>query len=170
MWARPQCDIAEPRNIDQLMDLIRQINTREHLYLERLIELEDLEVEFWIREAESSRGARPSDGPASSVFDIASRNDCQLYRVLFEGYIAFAVFNESYENLPKEKTFSSRLFQVLSKSTFLDYVVANADINYARVFSEAEPRHYRVNCLNHVIDVATCFEPSIEVVQRNGFA
>jgi hypothetical protein len=145
------------------MDLIRQINTSQHLYLDKLVELNDLEVEFWIREA-GSLGQGGEEVSTTSYSPIVSGPDSRLYRILFEGYIAYSVFNESFEKLPRAKALYSRLFQVIPTSDFLDYVAANADISYAEAISDQKPRHFRLNCLNHVIDIATCFEPSIEVV------
>lgn len=146
------------------MDLIRQINTCQHLYLDKLVELNDLEVEFWIREA-SSVGQGGQEGSTTSYSPVVSDPESRLFRILFEGYIAFAVFNASFEKLPLANTLYSRLFQLIPSSDFLDYVTANADISYAEAISDQKPRHFRLNCLNHIIDMATCFEPSIEVVE-----
>lgn len=153
-----------------MMDSIRQINRLQYLYLDRMVELNDLEVEFWIREAGYSKSLGNSEAAVSSYSNIQSTEDSKIYKVLFEGYIAFAVFNESYEKLPIEKTFSSRLFQTISDSQFLDYITANGDVGYAESVSAMKPRHFRLNCLNHIIDVATCFDPSIEIVSgKNEF-
>lgn len=146
------------------MDLIRQINTCQHLYLDKLIEINDLEVEFWIHEA-GPLGKGNIAAVSSSYEQIVSSPQSRLFRILFEGYIAYAVFNESFEKLPTFETLYSRLFQVISASPFLDYVIANSNIGYAEAIAEEKPRHYRLNCLNHVIDIATCFEPSIEVIE-----
>jgi hypothetical protein len=151
--------------------LFREINTYEHLYLDRIIETDDLEIEFWI----VGTGSRFEDGiyisESKSYFADAAHSDLRclnpstdrIYRVKFEAYIAVSVFNESFDKLPRLTTLYSRLFQKVMNSAYLDYVSSNADIRYAESIASEKLRHYRLNCLNHAIDVATCFDPVIEI-------
>ncbi len=144
------------------MDFIDQINTHKYLYLDKLVERNDLELEVWINEARVSQSERDILQNASAYGAIVTDEFCKRYKILFDNYIAFSVVNESFENPSDDQEFIGNLFRTYSKSGFLDYVLTSVTVGHAEEVFDSEIQHFEVNCLNHIINIATCKLPLIE--------
>ncbi len=152
-----------------VMNLIEQINNHKYLYLDKLVELNDLELEVWISEARVDYDSKENlqdileFAPSTEMNSIISDDKCKSYKILFKNYIAFSVRNETFTNWDDEEKFDGDLFRRYSKSKFLDYVESSTSTEYAKFFMAAE-RHFHIGicCLNHIIDVACLEEPIIE--------
>lgn len=144
------------------MNLVDQINTHKYLYLDKLIELNDLELELWISEARIAQDGKELSENATYYGSIETDEFCKRYKITFKSYIAYSVINESFVNDVEDEKFVGSLFRKYSKSSFLDYVSTSATIGYAEDIFESKNQHFEIICLNHIIDVASCKEPLIE--------
>ncbi|HVK53935.1 MAG TPA: hypothetical protein VM532_02795 [Burkholderiales bacterium] len=86
---------------------------------------------------------------------------CKVFTITWATYIGYSVENESYA-LPEPPTSVSvgRLFIEYTKSVYLEYLAK-------RSFASAEYpgpfKHWAVHCLDHIINVASTEQPTIEV-------
>lgn len=130
-------------------ELFEQINKHSDLNLDKIIERNnELTLEAYISEA------RPlSDGESESIL--------RRYKITFSDYVAYSVRNESFTVWDDYEMFQGKLFRQYSKSRFLDYL-ANSTHGWILENTVGNPTHFGAVCLNHLLDVAICGEPSIE--------
>jgi hypothetical protein len=144
------------------LELIKQIDAHRCLFLTDLREPADGSLRLVIEEGKAGGPGVDldlGDGvvlPGSRPIEIDE--SCAAYEVLFEGYIAYAVRDESFTIADDEEVFDGTLFCIYSQSKFLDFVAAStfADDQYPGSFT-----HYGLNCLNHIVDVASPSSPRI---------
>ena len=148
------------------MDLIEQINSHKYLYLDKLTEINDLNLKLWINEARVRQDGVDAQQNATAYGAIVTDEFCERYIILFDDYIAVSILNESFENPSDDQVFIGNLFRTYSKSTFLDYLLASAAVGHAEEVFDSEIRHYEVNCLNHIINIGTCKLPLIQEVEN----
>ena len=83
------------------------------------------------------------------------------YKIVFDGYISYAVLNESYSIYDEEEVYTGTSFRIYTKSKYLDYIRATS------IVSEDYPdsyKHYCLSCLNHVVEIVSQNEPVIEKI------
>lgn len=88
---------------------------------------------------------------------------CEVFEIVWDQYIAYAVDNESYAlPEPKESIGAGRLFIQYTKSAYLDYLskVSFASEDYPGPF-----KHWKLLCLDHVVNVVSTNEPTIKVMR-----
>ena len=148
-----------------LMNLIEQINQHRYLYLTEIGEpiVNTLRVEIEEATVGSDAEADIPGMEGTNYGPITSDETCNLYEVLFESYVAYAVLNECYASGDKSEKFTGTHFRVYSKSNFLDYIQA------ATLASEDYPgkfTHYEIACLDHVVEIVSVDEPKIRILRR----
>jgi len=147
------------------MNLIEQINQHRYIYLTEIGEPSVNTLRIEIEEATVDGGAgavNPGTDGANYGRPIISDETCNLYEVMFESYVAYAVLNECYASGDESEEFTGRHFRVYSKSNFLDYIRA------ATLASEDYPgkfTHYEINCLDHVVEIISVDEPKIRILR-----
>jgi transposase-like protein len=148
------------------MNLIEQIEHHKYLYLTEIGEPDINVLRIVIEEAKASGETRDVKVDSTKISDcrpIISDETCQKYEIVFGSYVAYCVRNESYTVMDESEKFTGRLFNIYSKSHFLDYVRA------ATIASEEYPGkfvHYGINCLDHIVDVVSVDEPEIRMLRR----
>ena len=138
------------------MNLTEQINSHQYLYLDKLVETNDLELEIWIDEARIEGGETDIPETASSYGAIVANENCKKYKIKIEGYINYSVTNESFAQENENEIFVGSLFRTYTKSKYLDYVSEALNAGYAEDVYEKKYIHCEIVCLNHVIDIM-CF-------------
>lgn len=153
------------------MSLVKQINNHKYLYLDKLVEINDLELEVYIDEARADYETKENFqdilafAPPSEINPIITDDKCKKYKLVFKNYIAFSVRNETFTNWDAEENFDGNLLRRYTKSKFLDYVENSTSTDYAVNLMNAESFfHIGICCLNQIIDVACLEEPLIEEV------
>lgn len=153
------------------MNLIEQINSHKYLYLDKLFEIHDLELEIFIREARIDYETKENlqdileYSKPTEMNPIISDDQCKRYKIVFKNYITYSVLNESFSFWDDSEKFEGDLFRVYTKSKFLDYVEKSASIDYAKMLMDAENHfHIGICCLNQIIDVACLEKPIIEEI------
>jgi hypothetical protein len=146
------------------MNLIEQINFHKYLYLDKLVEINDLELEVYFNEARvESKKENDSKSTNSTKFgSIISDVECRRYRVIFKNYITYSVINESFSFWDKEDIYDGKFFRKYTKSKFISYVKSVASPGYLEIMNAEKFHHIGICCLNQIIDVACLEGPIIE--------
>ncbi|UCE46951.1 MAG: hypothetical protein JSW47_15230 [Phycisphaerales bacterium] len=150
------------------MNIVDQINSHEYLYLVDISEPEPLTLQIVVAEAEAigpPHDIEIDDGEVlKEACEIQSTQDCHLYRLLFDSYIVYTVLNESYDYADQSAQYSGKWLRTYTKSWYLDYT----DKHTLACDEHPGPyKHYGIICLDHIIDVTSCSEPSIEMIEDN---
>lgn len=81
------------------------------------------------------------------------------YTITFDYYIGVSIIDESHA-FPEDdhEMFSGRLCRVYEVSNYLKYM---KKVSFTHEGNHSDCKHYRFNCLNHVIDVVAFNEPKV---------
>jgi hypothetical protein len=137
------------------------IDSCKYLYLREINEPRDNWLRLAVEEATAGTELMhvlPGTNIEMPGQAIESNENCGLFNLVWQGYIAYSVRNESYTTVDPDERFSGRLFCLYSKSHFLDYV------SHSTIASEDHPgpfQHVGIVCLNHVVDVVSDRAPEI---------
>ena len=144
-----------------------EIDSCKFLHLRYLGEPEDNALRIVIEEAKAD--GLPQDfeiAPGQVIGDtraIESDETCRTFELFWSSYVAYPVRNESFCALDDSEVLEGRLFCLILKSHFLDYV---SRATFARDDHPGPLHHWGINCLNHTIDVISTGEPAISCPAR----
>jgi hypothetical protein len=147
------------------------LNSVKYLYLRELSEPRDNSLRIVVEEAVPGRGA--SSGPiqpslpelAEIMKDgrlIESTAGCRMFELSWRRYVAYLVTEECVGSCGnyEDETFTGKLFRVYTDSHFLKHLAQDTG-------GHVEPiQHYKLTCLNHLIDVAAYGPPEIRLIDR----
>jgi len=150
---------------------INQLNSAKYLFLRELSEPHDNSLKLVVEEAVVNHSAIvKSELPElqalfSDVSPIESVEGCKMFELYWKHYVAYLVTEElvgsNAEAGYDDECFTGKLLRSYSKSHFLAHVARDTG-------GHIEPlQHYKLVCLNHLIDVATYAPPEIKVVGLN---
>jgi hypothetical protein len=149
-------------------ELISLLNQAKYLYLRHLSEPEENSLRLVVEEAVADRTETVSTPDPASPFaeirkgasPIKSVEGCRAFELEWTRYVAYLVTEEvvgsggSYA----EETFTGNLFRVYTRSHFLDHLSRDTG-------GHTEPiLHYKLICLNHLIDVASYSPPEVRLL------
>jgi hypothetical protein len=144
------------------------LNSLKYLYLRELSEPRDNSLRIVVQEAVDNRSAPISVLPdlpelteiLRDAWPIESVEACKSFELSWNRYAAYLVTEElvgsngSYQ----DEAYTGRLLRVYTKSHFLEHLARDTG-------GHLEPlRHYKLICLNHLIDVASYAPPEIHVI------
>jgi hypothetical protein len=144
------------------------VNSVKYLYLRELSESRDNSLRLVVQEAVDNRSAPPSARSETpeladilkDAWPIESVEGCKTFELFWKRYAAYLVTEEligsggTYD----DEVYTGRLLRLYSKSHFLDYLVRDTG-------GHAEPiQHYKLVCLNHLIDVGSYTVPDIRLI------
>jgi hypothetical protein len=93
---------------------------------------------------------------------IESVEGCKLFQLSWKHYLAYLVTEELVgSNAPNgyaDEVYEGKILRVYTKSHFLDHVMRNTGGHIQEVL------HYKLICLNHLIDVVSYSPPDVEVL------
>jgi hypothetical protein len=147
---------------------IDSLNSAKYLFLRELSEPKDNSLRLLVQEAVnnmSAQGSIRSDIPGfaeilTGSWPIESVKGCKSFELIWERYAAYLVTEELVGSGGDygDEIYTGRLLRVYSKSHFLDHLVRDTG-------GHVEPiQHYKLICLNHLIDVASYAPPEIRLV------
>lgn len=101
-------------------------------------------------------------------FDLTIRVEAsdpdREFEIRWPSYISYAVRSEHYCQWDSDETWTGRhVFRQYSKSKFLDFVAAST---FAVGDFRGPFKHFQVQSLYQIIDIASCDEPTISVSVR----
>jgi len=146
----------------------------KHLYLRGLSEPTDNSLLLVVEEAIINRSRnlhREADSRLSSVlretgilesaYPIESTETCRAFKLYWKRYAAYLVTEELVGSNGKgydDEVYKGRLLRKYTSSHFLDHLARNTGGHLSPV------QHYKLICLNHLIDVAAYEPPEIELL------
>jgi hypothetical protein len=144
------------------------LNSVKYLFLRHLSEPLANSLRLVVEEAFENRVAPPSV-PSENLelaeilkrtWPIKSVQGCKSFELTWNRYAAYLVTEEvtgssgSYD----DESYTGRLLRVYTKSHFLDYLARDTG-------GHVEPlQHYKLVCLNHLIDIGAYEPPDIREV------
>jgi hypothetical protein len=147
-------------------DELDSLNSVKYLYLRELTEPRDNSLRIVVEEAVENRSApvrfpdRPKIvGPLTEFSSIGSVEGCKSFELSWKHYVAYLVTEEMAGSCGKDddENFTGNLFRVYTKSHFLEHLARDTG-------AHSEPvQHYKLLCLNHLIDVAAYAPPDVRL-------
>jgi hypothetical protein len=148
--------------------LFEQLNAVKYVFLRELSEPRDNSLRIVVEEAVANRlGTVQLSSPELTdlVKDgcpIESLPGCKTFEIYWKRYAAYLVTEElvgsnatgDYE----DEVFSGEILRFYTKSHFLDHVGRDTGGHIKAIL------HYKLICLNHLIDIAVYAEPEIRVL------
>jgi hypothetical protein len=144
------------------MDLL---NSVKYLYLRELSEPRDNSLRIVVQEAvgnpAGSVRAEPELPELAAIMNeyvpIEPTESCMSFELYWKRYVAYLVTEECVGSSgdDKDEVYESGLLRVYTKSHFLEHLERDTG-------GHTEPiQHYKLICLNHLIDVASYMPPEI---------
>jgi hypothetical protein len=147
---------------------VDQLNSVQCLYLRELSEPRDNSLKLVVEEAVVNRSgiARPNLPELEAIMKdaspIESVEGCKRFELYWKRYAAYLVTEElvgsNASNGYDDECYMGRLLRVYSKSHFLAHIARDTG-------GHIEPlQHYKLVCLNHLIDIAAYAPPDVRVI------
>jgi len=103
-----------------------------------------------------------------SAHPIESVEGCKTFRLSWKHYLAYLVTEELVgSNAPNgyaDEVYVGRVLRMYTKSHFLDHIMRDTGGHVQEVL------HYKLICLNHLIDVVSYLPPNVEVLSGNSWS
>jgi hypothetical protein len=149
-------------------ELLEEVNSAKYLYLRDLSEPRDNSLRLVVEEAVANvSGVVPELHVVPELAKILegaslieSTAGCRMFELYWKRYVAYLVTEECVGSCgsDQDELYTGRLLRQYSKSHFLDHLARNTG-GHIRPF-----QHYKLICLNHLIDVASEQPPEIRVI------
>jgi hypothetical protein len=146
-----------------------QIDSAKYLFLRELTEPRDNSLRVVVQEATDNPGGLVRPCPQlpesaelfTEVSPIESTESCLTFELRWAHYVAYLVTEEFVGSCGNsdDEIFGGKLFRIYTKSHFLDHVARDTGGHTETI------RHFKLLCLNHLIDVAAYASPEIRVIQ-----
>jgi hypothetical protein len=146
------------------------LNSVKYLYLCKLSEPKDNSLRIVVEEAVDNRGGAIIPGSErpelaalrTDIFPIEPVEGCKIFELSWNRYVAYLVTEEMVGSCGnyEDEDYSGNLFRVFTKSHFLEHLTRDTG-------AHTEPiQHFKLACLNHLIDIASYEVPSIRLLAR----
>jgi len=138
------------------------LDSVKYLYLGRLTEPRDNSLRIVVKEAISNPplpSVPQSGSKVVHVSRIEHTEACRMFELTWSRYVAYLVTEEVAGSCPSDdEVYTGNLFRTYTKSHFLDYLARNT-------WSHEPVLHFKLLCLNHLIDVAAYEAPSCQQLE-----
>jgi hypothetical protein len=153
-------------------DIAALINKATYLYLRSIQEPSDNQLEVLVEEAVVNEGKQGKIDRSNQLPELAallkdsapieSIHGCATYRLYWKCYVAYLVTEECVGSCGRydDESCEGRLFRLYTKSHFLDHLSRDTGAHSNPLL------HYKITCLNHLVDVAAEDPPEIEIASR----
>jgi hypothetical protein len=144
------------------------LNSAKYLYLRKLSEPRDNSLHLVLQEAVVNPAGSVRLHPELPELEeilrtaspIESTEACRSFELTWKHYVAYLVTEECVGSCGKydDERFSGELFRVYTTSHFLEHLARDTG-------GHTEPiLHYKLTCLNHLIDVAAYAPPEFREI------
>ena len=146
------------------------LNSVKYLYLRELSEPRDNSLRIVVEEAVLGRdawlgSAQPSLPELADIMKegrlIESTEGCRTFELSWTHYVAYLVTEECVGSCGKydDESYTGKLFRVYTESHFMNHLARDTG-------GHVEPiQHYKLTCLNHLIDVAAYAPPQVRLIE-----
>ena len=145
----------------------KQIDSASYLYLGKLFEPRDNSLKVVVEEAISNKAKSGPTTLAGGITledscPIEPTSDCRVFTLHWKNYVSYCVTEEMVGSCGRyeDEEYTGRLLRLYSKSHFLEFVAKNTGAHFELY------RHYKIACLNHVIDVVATSVPELQSLSR----
>jgi hypothetical protein len=152
-------------------EAIRQLNSIRYVNLREISEpnkrvfnaVRIVVEEAIVNEAAVAVSDRPElAGVLAGAYPIESVEGCKTFSLSWKHYLAYLVTEELVaSNAPNgyaDEVYTGKILRVYTKSHFLDHVMRDTGGHIQEVL------HYKLICLNHLIDVVSYYPPEVKVL------
>ena len=152
---------------------IHQLNSVRYLYLREISEADkrtfnSLKItveEAVVNDAVTVVSDRPELARVlGGAHPIESVEGCKMFQLSWKHYLAYLVTEElvgsNARNGYEDEVYTGNILRVYTKSHFLDHIMRDTGGHIQEVF------HYKLICLDHLIDVVAYYPPDVEVVTQ----
>lgn len=143
------------------------LNSAKYLYLRELTEPRDSSLRLVVQEAVNSGGVVDPHPELPELDEISrgaslieSTDACRTFELTWKHYVAYLVTEECVGSCGsgEGEIYSGKLVRVYTKSHFLEHLARDTG-------GHPEPiLHFKLICLNHLIDVAAYAPPEVRQV------
>ena len=148
---------------------LESLNSANYLYLRELSEPRDNSLRLVVQEAvvnpttigRSSSSKSPKLKEIMTDYSpIESTASCRTFELTWKKYVAYLVTEECVGSCGQydDEMFTGKVFRVYTKSHFLEHLARDTGGHTQDIL------HYKVTCLNHLIDVAAYVPPEVRQV------
>ena len=151
---------------------IKQLDSAQHVYLRELSEPKDNSLKLVVEEAVVNRSGVVHAGfpeinhLLKNASPIEPVQGCATFEVYWKHYAAYLVTEELVGSNAKDgyddECYTGKLLRVYSKSHFLDHMARDTGGHVEAL------QHYKLVCLNHLIDVAAYAPPEVRNLTQGG--
>lgn len=147
------------------------LNSVKYLYLRELSEPKDNSLQLVVQEALANPSAPAPAWVDTEVPELAkiladaspieSGPGCRTFELSWKHYAAYLVTEEMVGSCGRyeDEIFTGKLLRVYAKSHFLEHLARDTGAHTGPIL------HYKLTCLNHLIDVACTTPPTIRVIE-----
>jgi hypothetical protein len=146
----------------------REIDGAAYLYLARLFEPYDNQLTIVLDEAganEAKTGSRmlPGGVVICDAMPIEVTDTSRVFTLTWNRYISYSVTEEMHGSCGNydDEEYTGRLFRTYTKSHFLAFLAHDTGGHFESY------KHYKICCLNHIIDVASVRPPTLQSLSRD---
>lgn len=146
---------------------VEELNSVRFIYLRELSEPRDNSLKLIVEEAVVSRAGAASFSPELEAIlkdasPIESVEGCRVFEIHWKRYAAYLVTEESVGSNSltgyEDESYTGKILRVYTKSHFLDHLARDTGGHIDPI------HHYKLVCLNHLIDVAAYAPPEVRIV------
>jgi hypothetical protein len=143
---------------------IEQLESVSYLYLRELSEPRDNSLKLVVQEAVVNRSGTAKLDPElepmlKDASLIASVEGCRVFELHWKRYAAYLVTEELVGSNSvggyDDESYTGKVLRVYTRSHFLDHLARDTGGHID------PPQHYKLICLNHLIDVAAHAPPDV---------
>jgi hypothetical protein len=147
------------------------LDSAKYLYLRELAEPRDNSLRLVVQEAVANPDSLARPHPElpelaellTEVSPIESDATCRTFELTWTDYVAYLVTEEFVGSCGKydDQVFTGSAFRVYTKSHFLEHLARDTGGHTGEIF------HYKLTCLNHLIDIAANGPPEVKLVRQS---
>ena len=143
------------------------LDSAKYLYLRELSEPQDNSLRLVVQEAVYPSGSVPSPNPPpelaeilSGASPIESTDACRTFELTWKRYVAYVVTEECVGSCGQDadEIYTGKLLRIYTKSHFLEHLSRDTGGHTETIL------HYKLTCLNHLIDVAVYAPPEVKQI------
>jgi hypothetical protein len=145
---------------------IDALNSVKYVYLREISEPKDNSLRLILDEAVENRsrstrlGVSEQERLSSAYSPIESTEECQRFELSWNHVVAYLVTEECVGSCGSyaDESYTGTLLRIYTRSHFLEHLARDTG-------GHTEPiQHYKLICLNHLIDVASYAAPDIRIL------
>ena len=151
------------------MDAVDELNSVKYTYLRELTEPRDNSLKIVVEEAVLNEN-RIASSPIQELnhlfadaHPIESIEGCKVFELYWRRYVSYCVTEELVGSNARtgydDESYEGNILRVYTKSHFLDHIQRDTGCH-----GDGIVQHYKLVCLNHLIDVAAYEQPKVRLL------